>query len=86
MREASTEMKRFLFRSLYRHPQVSETTARGRRVVKELFSAYAQDPCELPQDYRDQDDRFRAISDYIAGMTDRFAIREHERLTGVRLF
>jgi dGTPase len=86
MREASTEMKRLLFRALYRHPQVVETTARGRRVVKELFSAYADNPQELPPDYRQQQDRFRAISDYIAGMTDRFAIREHERLTGVRLF
>jgi dGTPase len=65
---------------------VVETTARGRRVVKELFSAYADNPQELPPDYRQQQDRFRAISDYIAGMTDRFAIREHERLTGVRLF
>jgi dGTPase len=86
MRKASTEMKRFLFRALYRHPQVMETTARARRVVRELFAAYASQPQELPPDYRTVGDRYRAISDYIAGMTDRFAIREHERLTGSGLF
>ena len=86
MRQASTEMKRFLFRSLYRHPQVRETTARGRQVLKDLFAAYAGQPKELPPDYRHQEDRYRAIADYIAGMTDRFAIREHQRLTGLRLF
>jgi dGTPase len=86
MRRASTEMKRFLFGALYRHPQVVETTARGRRVVRELFAAYVSSPAELPPDYRSAEDRYRAISDYIAGMTDRFAIREHQRLTGSRLF
>jgi dGTPase len=86
MRQASTEMKRFLFRSLYRHPQVMETTNRARRVVKDLFAAYAAEPSQLPPDYRDAEDRHRAIADYIAGMTDRFAIREHERLTGMALF
>jgi dGTPase len=86
MRQASAEMKRFLFAALYRHPQVTETTARGRQVVRELFAAYASCPEELPPDYRAAEDRYRAISDYIAGMTDRFAIREHQRLTGSRLF
>ncbi|MEW6703543.1 MAG: deoxyguanosinetriphosphate triphosphohydrolase [Pseudomonadota bacterium] len=86
MRQASTEMKRFLFRALYRHPQVTETTDRARRVVKELFAAYVDDPQQLPHDYRQSEDRCRAVSDYIAGMTDRFAIREHERLVGSGLF
>lgn len=86
MRRDSGELKRFLFRSLYRHPQVMETTGRARRVVRELFAAYSAAPQELPADYRSNHDQPRAIADYIAGMTDRFAIREHERLTGDRLF
>jgi dGTPase len=86
MRDASAELKRFLFRALYRHPQVMDTTARARQVVRELFAAYCSAPQELPADYRAEADRERAVADYIAGMTDRFAIREHERLTGARLF
>lgn len=86
MQAASTGMKRFLFKALYRHPQVANMTARARRVVRELFTAYASRPEEMPQDYRLAEDRHRAISDYVAGMTDRFAIREHERLMGARMF
>lgn len=87
MRAQSDELKRFLRANLYRHPQVVETTERGKRVVRELFAAYDHDPQEMPADHW-QDGRKgrRAIADYIAGMTDRYAIREHERLTGVRLF
>lgn len=86
MREASTELKRFLFANLYRHPQVVETTDRARRVVQELFEAYDAAPAEMPVGYAQTGDRRRAIADYIAGMTDRFAIREHQRLTGQRAF
>lgn len=86
MREASTELKRFLFANLYRHPQVAETTDRARRVVHELFDAYAAAPAEMPADYARAADPRRAIADYIAGMTDRFAIREHYRLTGRQIF
>ena len=87
MRRESDTLKRFLRANLYRHPQVVETTERGKQVVRELFAAYDQDPREMPADHW-QDGRKgrRAIADYIAGMTDRFAIREHERLTGSRLF
>jgi dGTPase len=86
MRAASSELKRFLFRSLYRHPQVMATTDAAKRVVQELFDAYISRPDELPSEYRRSTDQARAIADYIAGMTDRFAIREHVRLTGQRLF
>jgi dGTPase len=54
--------------------------------VRELFAAYSAAPEELPADYRGSPLRHRAVADYIAGMTDRFAIREHQRLTGTRLF
>jgi dGTPase len=86
MRNASRELKRFLFAGLYRHPQVMDTTHRGKRVVRELFDAYRARPAEMPAAYAQAEDRERAIADYIAGMTDRFAIREHERLSGLTLF
>ncbi len=85
MRRGSTELKRFLFQNLYRHPQVVETTGLAKQVVRELFAAYLACPTDMPAAYAAQDDLPRAIADYIAGMTDRFAGREHERLTGKRL-
>ena len=81
-RDEFTQLKRFLFASLYRHPQVVQTTNEARRVVTELFAAYADQPAEMPADFADAVDRPRAIADYIAGMTDRFALREYQRLTG----
>jgi dGTPase len=86
MREASTQLKRFLFKELYRHPQVNDTTARAKQVLIELFHAYLGQPKAMPADFAHRDDLPRAVADYIAGMTDRFAMREHERLTGRRLF
>lgn len=86
MRAASSQLKRFLFRALYRHPQVMDTTDRARRVVRDLFESYVSQPAQMPADYRDAPLRHRAVCDYIAGMTDRFALREHQRLMGVRLF
>jgi dGTPase len=55
-------------------------------VVTELFAAYSEHPAEMPGDFEAADDRPRSIADYIAGMTDRFALREHHRLTGRRQF
>ena len=86
MREASTQLKRFLFKELYRHPQVNETTASAKLVLSELFEAYVNDPTAMAPDFAQREDKHRAVADYIAGMTDRFAMREHERLTGKRVF
>ena len=86
MRAQSTALKRFLFARLYRHPQVMETTARGQQVVRELFAIYLDAADGLPPEFAGSADRPPAVADYIAGMTDRFALREHERLTGQRLF
>lgn len=82
----TTELKRFLFKSLYRHPRVAHMTSLGRQVVTELFAAYSASPGEMPAEFASSSGGPRAVADYIAGMTDRFAQREHERLTGVRLF
>ncbi|HRN74543.1 deoxyguanosinetriphosphate triphosphohydrolase [Ottowia sp.] len=85
MRQRSLQLKRFLFANLYRHPQVIETTTQAQQVVRELFAAYLAQPGELRPSFAARADRERAVADYIAGMTDRFALREHERLTGRRL-
>jgi dGTPase len=85
MAARSAALKRFLLTNLYRHPQVMATTGQAKQVVRELFAAYLADPGRMPGDFAARDDMARAVADYIAGMTDRFAAREHERLTGARL-
>jgi dGTPase len=85
MRERSSALKSFLLHNLYRHPQVTQTTAQAKRVVRELFDAYCADPAQMQAGFAARTDTSRAVADYIAGMTDRFAAREHERLTGSRL-
>jgi len=88
MRAQTRELKHFLFKHLYRHEQVMDTMGKAKLIVAELFDAYVSSPEEMHQD----DDIVnelsiqRQVSDYIAGMTDRFALREHERLTGRRMF
>ncbi len=82
MHAESTALKRYLFGALYRHPQVMRTTDVARAVVQQLFAAYVEAPHEMPADFKARPDRHRAVADYVAGMTDRFAAREHRRLTG----
>jgi len=79
-------LKRFLFGALYRHPQVVATTDAARGVVRELYAAYLAQPALLPAEYAAADELPRAVADYIAGMTDRYALREHRRLTGRTVF
>ena len=92
MREQSLQLKRFLFANLYRHPQVMETTGLAKRVVRELFGIYLQSPHEMKPRFAaragevaGQAERARVVADFIAGMTDRYAAREHARLTGLQL-
>jgi dGTPase len=86
LKSQAAELKRFLFARLYRHPQVTATTDRARGVITDLFAAYMAAPSELPAEHAALADRPRAVADYIAGMTDRFAQREHHRLTGRQAF
>ena len=86
MRQSTQQLKTFLLRNLYRHPQVMETTHRARQVVTDLFERYMESPAEMPEAHVGRQHPARAVADYIAGMTDRFAIREHERLLGAVLF
>jgi len=82
IRADANELKKFLFDNLYRHYQVIRMTNKARKIVRDLFTAFIHEPRLLPPDYRREDDmaQGRAIADYIAGMTDRYAIREHVRL------
>lgn len=85
MRRECDQLKRFLLEHLYRHYQVMRMTNKARRIVRELFAAFMDDIRLLPPDHRRRADadRARAIADYVAGMTDRYAIKEHRRLFAV---
>lgn len=88
MRADADVLKRFLHQHLYRHYQVMRMTAKARRIVGDLFGAFFGDPRLLPPDHqaRAAVDAARAIADYVAGMTDRYAIKEHRRLFGIGEF
>jgi len=84
MRKDATELKRFLHANLYRHYKVNRMRVKASRIVRELFESFMSEPVLLPPDYQDKsgdvNKQARKIADYIAGMTDRYAIREHRRL------
>ena len=88
MQQASSDLKRFLMQNLYRHPQVMDMTARAKQVIRELYRAYASDPTLLTGAPAEglQLGLQRRIADYIAGMTDRYAMQAHHRLTGQSVF
>jgi dGTPase len=87
MKADTTALKRFLHANLYRHYQVNRMRVKASRIVNELFGAFMKDPVLLPPDYQVADGdvgrQARKISDYIAGMTDRFAIREYRRIFSI---
>ena len=95
MREENRALKAFLTVHLYRHYQVLRMTTKARRIIGDLFEAFMGDPRLLPPQYRAAanrgdsgdplmpDPKARAVADYIAGMTDRYAIKEHRRLFAV---
>jgi dGTPase len=86
MRANDTALKAFLFPNMYRHFTVNRMTSKGRRVVKDLFTLLHAEPECLPPEWRRLSDgpatakTARVVADYIAGMTDRFALDEHRRL------
>ncbi|MEG0947386.1 MAG: deoxyguanosinetriphosphate triphosphohydrolase [Comamonas sp.] len=92
MQAQSQALKHFLFHQLYRHAQVMQTMDAARQVVRELFSAYLLQPSMMKPRYAlraQQADsaaaQARVVADFVAGMTDRYAAKEHERITGQRL-
>ncbi len=88
MRADATLLKRFLRENLYQHFQVNRMTSKARRIVTELFDTFMREPNLLSPDYQQTlsdtpqaiATQARKVADYIAGMTDRYAIREHRRL------
>ena len=96
MARQSAGLKQFLMQNLYRHPQVIATTQAAQQVMRDLFAAYMNDPALMPPSHTDRFDGQeapdavvakpeRVVADSIAGMTDRFASKEHERLKGQTL-
>ena len=86
MRDEQLVLKRFLNEYLYRHYQVQRMTSKARRIVTDLFDAFSAGLDLLPPQYQERAAREggpRAVADYIAGMTDRYAMREHRRLFAV---
>jgi dGTPase len=81
--QKTTELKRFLFKNLYRHYRVERMADKAGRILTDLFRAYQKNPKILPPDVFAQfqsEAAERVICDYIAGMTDRFALDEHKKL------
>lgn len=87
MRDAERGLKRFMYANLYHHPSQLAAADAARRVVSGLFAAYADDPARMPAEWRDvlpeaEPWRSRHIADFIAGMTDRYAIARYRALCG----
>ena len=82
--EQERELKRFLYARLYGLPELKPIRDEAQRVVADLAAAYRADPSLLPLDWRRDDEvqQLRTLGDFIAGMTDRFAIARHEELVG----
>ena len=82
MQQQQRELKQFLRTNLYRHYRVNRMSSKAQRIIRELFTVFDEDPSLMPDDFqaRAKEGKPRAVADYIAGMTDRYAIREYRRL------
>ena len=83
--ESLARLRKFLHERMYRHYRVNRTRSQARRILHELFTLFMAEPEVLPTEWYDkargdEQARARAVCDYIAGMTDRYAIEEHRRL------
>jgi dGTPase len=89
MRAADASIKQFLYPHMYRHPELMRVRRQADDILRDLFARFMADPVALPDEWRgslDLSDRprlARRVADYIAGMTDRFALLEHQRLFDV---
>lgn len=83
LRQRNRQLKDFLFSNLYRHYRVVRMAMKAEHILTDLFKAYQAQPSMLPGHYQDRlkdQEKERTICDYLAGMTDRFAVEEHQRL------
>jgi dGTPase len=88
--EAAGDIKRFLFAHMYRHPSVASVRDKADEILRRLFEAFFAEPSQMPVEWAEtaiaaqtregEAGRARAVADYIAGMTDRYAVAEHLRL------
>ncbi|RME98721.1 MAG: deoxyguanosinetriphosphate triphosphohydrolase, partial [Alphaproteobacteria bacterium] len=87
MSEQCEALRFYLFSWVYRNPRVTRIMAEAQQVLNDLFTRYMEDPQALPPDWRGEEDErgdeacfARKVCDFIAGMTDRYALNEHRRL------
>lgn len=85
MQEMNLELKQYLFKNFYRHFRVVRMATKAERLIRDLFNAYVEQPLQLPLETQQRAEEseeglHRVVCDYIAGMTDRYAIQEHKRL------
>jgi dGTPase len=83
MQEQVSELKVFLLHNLYRHYRVARMGDKAGRILRDLFQTFVGEPLQLPPNYKERiggDGLHRVVCDYIAGMTDRFALDEHRKL------
>jgi dGTPase len=90
--EGQASLKRFLREELYTHPHVEAMTRQAHKTISDLFAAFEQNFDEMPPKHAARAQKAldesgpaaanRAIADYVAGMTDRFALQQHQRITG----
>ena len=91
MRANDRALKSFLFKHMYRHFKVNRVMSKAKRVIADLFNLFLEEPNVLPTNWAQLCDdpksqrTARVVSDYIAGMTDRFALQEHRRLFSIEL-
>ncbi|MES2353737.1 MAG: deoxyguanosinetriphosphate triphosphohydrolase [Pseudomonadota bacterium] len=88
IKKENQELKHFLRTNLYQHYQVIRMTSKAERIIEALYKAFSEEVRLLPMEYqqRAKEDRYRAVADYIAGMTDRYANKEYRRLFAVEEF
>jgi dGTPase len=82
IKKEQQELKKFLYDNLYRHFRVVRMSNKARHTIERLFTAFSSEIRLLPAEYQKKFDRegYKVIADYIAGMTDRYAIKEYQRL------
>ena len=87
MAEDLARLREFLMERMYRHYRVNRTRSQARRILREMFQLFLAEPAVLPPVWAsafdlaaDEADRAQVVCDYIAGMTDRYAIEEHRKL------
>jgi len=83
MKKKREQLREFLFKNLYQHYRVLRMAIKAKRFMVKLFDAYLSEPEQLPTTYRkriDKEEKYRVICDYVAGMTDRYALKEYKKL------